>query len=284
MNRGAIPIVAQPDERYWRRRANRRVRKARLTRTLRRWSAFGVASAIIGTALFQAASYAVEEIVQDESLVVQRIEVDGALRRDAASIRERLASYYGHSIVDVDLRDVADVAAGDPWVASASAKRVLPGTLHVTIVERHPAAVAVIDDVEHVVDANGVRVAERRPGTFAHLPRITGLGGGERATVDARLLRGIRALERLRRAAGVWVGEIAGLDLSRPDRIAVRTVDPGPAILLDPQRVECNLNRYLELRREIAAWAGPLEYVDLRWQDHIAVRPTAHATPPREKG
>jgi hypothetical protein len=55
----------------------------------------------------------------------------------------------------------------------------------------------------------------------------------------------------------------------------VRTVDPGPAILLDPDRVERNLNRYLELRREIARRAGRLEYVDLRWRERISVMPAA---------
>jgi hypothetical protein len=65
------------------------------------------------------------------------------------------------------------------------------------------------------------------------------------------------------------------MDLSRADRIVIRTVDPGPEILLDPVRVERNLNRYLELRREIARRADRLEYVDLRWRDRIAVKPAS---------
>ena len=53
----------------------------------------------------------------------------------------------------------------------------------------------------------------------------------------------------------------------------------GPEILLDPHRVERNLNRYLKLRREIARRADQLEYVDLRWQDRIAVMPAAQTIP-----
>ena len=87
----AIPIVAEPDQRYWWSRANRRVRKARLTRTLRRWSAFGVALTIIGAALFQAGSHAVERFKQGGGFAVEHIEVEGALRGGEASIRERLA-------------------------------------------------------------------------------------------------------------------------------------------------------------------------------------------------
>jgi cell division protein FtsQ len=283
MNTVAIPIVAEPDQRYWRRRANRRVRKARLTRTLRRWSAFGVALTIIGAALFQAGSHAVERIKQRGGFAVERIEVEGALRGGAASIRDRVGSYVGQNIVDLNLYDVADAAASDPWVLSASAKRVLPGTLHITVMERHPAAVALIDGAEYVVDATGYVVAPHRRGTFEHLPVLAGLDGFDQEELVAVLIRGVRAIARLRETAGVWVGEIAAMDFSRSDRIGVRTVDPGPDILLDPHRVERNVNRYLELRREIAAWTGPLEYVDLRWQDHIAVMPASQAIPPREE-
>ena len=49
--------------------------------------------------------------------------------------------------------------------------------------------------------------------------------------------------------------------------------------LLDPERVDRNLNHYLELRREIARRTGPsLQYVDLRWQDRIAVMPAVRTT------
>jgi cell division septal protein FtsQ len=279
MNTGTLPLVAEPDQRYWRRRANRRLRKARLTRTLRHWSATAFALGIIGTALFQVGSHAVEKIKSRGGFAVESIEVEGAVRGGAASIRDRLAPFVGRNIVDLNLFEVATVAASDPWVLSASAKRVLPATLHVTVSERHPAAVAVIDGAAYVVDTTGYVVGRWRRGAFEHLPVLKGLDGLERDHLAAALLSGVRAIARLRENAGTWVGEIAEMDLSRRDRIEVRTVDPGPVILLDPDRVERNLNRYQELRREIAGRAGRLEYVDLRWRDRIAVMPAAMAIP-----
>jgi len=275
MNVGAIPIVAEPDQRYWRRRANRRVRKARLTRSLRRWSAVALALVIIGAALFQAGSHALERIKMRGGFAVRHLEIVGADRGGLESIRERLAPYIGDNIVDVNLYEVAAVATNDPWVLRASAKRVLPGTLHVTVVERYPAAVAVIDDIAYVVDTTGFVVGQLEPGPFERLPVLTGLDRYEGQALEAVLAFGVRTIGKLTDAAGPWVGELAEMDFSRRDRIAVRTVDPGPAILLDPARVDRNLNRYLGLRREIARRAGQLEYVDLRWQDHIAVMPAS---------
>lgn len=279
MNTGTIPVVAEPDQRYWRRRANRRVRKARLTRSLRRWSAVAVALGIIGTALFQVGSHAVDRIKSQGGFAVEYIEVEGAVRGGAGSIRDRLAPFVGQNIVDLNLFKVAATAASDPWVLSASAKRVLPATLHVTVAERDPASIAVIDGAAYVVDTTGWVVGPLKRGAFGHLPVLTGLDGLERDDLAAALVSGVRAIARLRESAGVWVGEIAEMDFSRRDRIEVRTVDPGPVILLDPDRVERNLNRYLELRREIAGQAGQLEYVDLRWQDRIAVMPVTQAIP-----
>jgi len=60
MSVAAKPILAEPDQRYWRRKANRRVRKARLTQRFGRWSLMALAFAVVGVALFQAGSSAVE--------------------------------------------------------------------------------------------------------------------------------------------------------------------------------------------------------------------------------
>jgi cell division septal protein FtsQ len=273
------PVLAEPDQQYWRRKANRRVRKARLTRSLRRWSLIAMALTIIGAALFQAGSHAVERIMESGGLAIDRVEIEGAVRGGSDSIRNRLASFVGQNIVDVNLYEVAAVAKSDPWVLDASAKRILPRTLHVTVAERHPAAVAVIDGTGYVVDTMGYVVGPLGRGEFSHLPVLSGLDDLERPQLAAALVSGVETIARLRDSAGVWVGEIGEIDFSRRDRIAIRTVDPGPEILLDPRRVERNLNRYLKLRREIARRAGQLEYVDLRWQDRISVMPAVQTIP-----
>jgi cell division protein FtsQ len=284
MNVAGRPVVIEGGQRYWRRRANRRVRKARFTRSLRRWSVVALALLIVGVALFQAGVYAVEAIKGGGSLAVERIEIEGATRGGRESIRTRLAPLIGRNIVDLDLDEVAGVAAGDPWVLSASVKRVLPGTLHVTVAERHPAALAMIRGEAHVVDTGGYLVGRLEPGPLRHLPVLSGLDGYDKEGLGEVLARGVRAVARLHQSAGAWVGEVAEIDLSLPDRIVVRTVDPGPAILLDPDQVERNLNRYLELRRELARRIGPLEYVDLRWQDRIAALPAPEELPAMEGG
>jgi len=266
------PIVAETGQRYWRRKANRRVRKARLTQRLRRWSGVAFALAIITVALFQAGVHAFNRIRNTPGLAVERIEVDGARHAGPEAIRSRLARYLGQSIVDLNLHEVADVAAGDPWVLDASAKRVLPGTLRVHVAERQPCAVARIDGRSYIVDATGFIVA---PGMFDGLPLLTGLDGLDRESLVGRLRRGVRAVQRLTRVDAAGIATTAELSLDHADRIEVRNGPASPVLLLDPQQVERNVGAYLELRREIESRAGSLAAVDLRWRDRISVIPRA---------
>ena len=269
------PVLAEPEQHYWRRRANRRVRKARLTRSLARWLASATALGIIGTAVFQAGAHAVDSVKHVDGLAVERIDIEGALRAGPETLHDRLEPFLGQNILDLRLYEVVAAAETDPWVLSASAKRILPGTLRVTVQERHPAALARIDGVSYVVDTTGYVAGQADAGEFSDLPVLLGLDGLERDALAATLRRGVGTLARLQRTTGIWVDEIAVIDFSREDRIVVGTVDPGPRILLDPREVERNLNRFLELRREIARRAGPLDYVDLRWSDRITVMPAA---------
>jgi hypothetical protein len=124
-----------------------------------------------------------------------------------------------------------------------------------------------------VVDTNGYVIRASGPGATDDLPVLTGLDGLDEERLIAALRAGVASIERLRRAVPGWIGEISEIDLGRRDRIAVRTVDPGPTILLDPGRIERNLREYLELRGDIARRAGALRTVDLRWEDHISVTP-----------
>jgi hypothetical protein len=264
------PIVAEPEQHYWRRKANRKVRKARLTQRLRHWSAGAFALAIVTVAMFQAGAHAVNEIRATPVLAVEHIEIAGGRRAGEEALRGRLAGFLGASIVDVNLYEVAAAAAGDPWVLHASAKRILPDTLRVEVLERRPAAVARIDGRFWVVDETGFVVA---PGRRDDLPVLAGLDGLDRDVLEQRLRHGALAVAALRRAAPAWLSGIEELHLGGADRVEARTGPDGPTILLDPRRVERNLGAYLALAREIEERSGVPASVDLRWRDRISVIP-----------
>lgn len=274
MTRSGRPLEGAPELRYLRSRANRRIRKARLNRSLMRWSAIGAAHLAITGLFLYAAVRLLTLVTNADEFTLTTVEVEGARRASPVAIRARLAPYIGRNLLELDLAEVAAVSARDSWALWASARRIFPGTLRVQIAERHPSATAILSGVAHVIDSEGYVIRPSGPGMEDDLPVLTGLDGMSQPQLIAALRRGAGFVERLRRTVPAVVDEISELDLSRRDAVAVRTIDPGPELLLDPARIERNLPEYLELRRDIARRGGPMVYVDLRWEDHITVMPT----------
>lgn len=270
---GLPPIHPEQQQRYWRRQANRRVRKARLTRSLLRWSLVLMANGVVAGLLVSAGWRIYHEATTTEQLALKRVEIDGTNRASAEALRHRLQPYIGRNLLDLDLQAMIADAARDPWLAEVSARRILPHTVRVTVRERTPCAIAMIGGVAHVVDETGYVVGPSGSGFPDDLPVLTGLDGLDEDALVAALRRGARAVVRLREAVEPWVAEISELDFSQRDRVVVRTVDPGPRIFLDPQQITRNIVSYLELRREIRRRLGTIDYIDLRWRDRISVKP-----------
>jgi len=267
------PIHPEHQQRYWRRQANRRVRKARLTRSLMRWSMVLMANGVVAGLLISAGWRIYREVTTTGRLALERIEIDGTERASASALRQRLRTHLGRNLLDLDLQELIADAARDPWLAEVSARRILPHTVRVTVRERTPCAIALIGGVAHVVDESGYVVGPSGTGFPDDLPVLTGLDGLEGEMLVGALRRGARMVVRLRQAVDPWVAEISEIDLSKRDRIVVYTVEPGPRIYLDPDQITRNVASYLALRREIHRRIGTIDYIDLRWRDRISVMP-----------
>jgi cell division septal protein FtsQ len=262
-----------PDRRYWRRRANRQVRKERRTRAaLRLLGLAGAHLAVVGLLLL-AAARGWSHLSTSSSFDVREIVVQGTERTTPAAVAQALAPLRGRNLVALHLDEVETLLAPDPWVERASIRRVLPHLLRVDVVERVPTAIAVVGGRALAVDAKGTVIGPCGHGLADDLPVLTGLDSLAAEARPEALRRGVAAVVRLRGVPGRFTEGVSELDLSRPDQIAARTSAPGPLLLLDPERVDRNVDRYLSLRTELERRVGSARYVDLRWSDRIALLP-----------
>ncbi len=272
------PIRGQ-DLRYLRRRANRRVREVRRAKTVLRLAGMIASNLAVFGVLVFGGYRAVRHLAASPVFDLEVISVGGVERASADALRGRLEPFVGRNLLDLELQEVARRAADDPWIRRVSVKRTLPQALRLTIEERRPVALAVINGLAHVVDEEGFVVGASGPGMAENLPVLTGLEGLSRTELRGALARGVRGLARLSRVSSDWTERLSEIDVGRGDRIIARTTGIGPAFLLDPARVERNLEHYLTLRAEIEERIGPAEYVDLRWRDRISVMPGAGFSP-----
>ncbi len=97
----------------------------------------------------------------------------------------------GGNIFSVDLEAVAERVAAHPWVASARAKRILPGRIHVEVKERQAAAAVLMGNL-YLVDPGAVIFKRAGPAEARGLVVITGVSRRDyeaRRSEARRLLR-----------------------------------------------------------------------------------------------
>lgn len=267
----------QPDRRYWRRRVNRHVRKARRTKTILRVAGMLLANVLVGVVLFVTGRTVLRHITTSKELAVQQIVVEGTSRTTPDSVRSALRDFLGKNVLEVSLEEVAKAATKDPWVKDASVKRLLPGTLRVIVEERTPAALALVRGGIVVVDDRGVVMGPAGPAMPFDLPILTGLEGRQGPALDEGLVRGVTFLAQLNASHADWARGISELDVALPDRVVVTRNAGGPRILLDPARIDRNLDDFLQLEPMIARKVGDVTRVDLRWDRRIALLPGGDA-------
>jgi cell division protein FtsQ len=267
--------LPEPDRRYWRRRVNRHVRKARRVRTLLRWTGIVAANVAIGAVLVVSGASVARHFATSDELAVREIVVEGTAATTPEAVRAVLQSYLGRNLVELALDEVAAAATKDPWVKQASVKRILPGTLRITVIERTPGALALLGGSVYVVDDGGIVMGPAGPELPYDLPLLVGLDAHRGKDREATLARGIDLLLRLHAAFPTWTRGISEVDLSRGDRVVVTRIEGGPQILLDPDRIDRNLGAYLALQPTIARKVGDVNRVDLRWSQRISLLPAA---------
>jgi cell division septal protein FtsQ len=269
---GSFP---EPDRRYWRRRVNRHVRKARRAKTLLRWTGILLANLAAGGVLVVTVASVARHFATSDELAVREIAVVGTAHTTPDAVRTLLRPYLGRNLVELSLDEVAKTATRDPWVKDVSVKRILPGTLRVTVSERTPGALALLGGLVYAVDEGGYVMGPAGPDFPFDLPLLAGLDGYKGRDREAVLARGVAALLRLHEEFPTWARGVSEVDLSRSDRFLVTLVSGGPQILLDPEQIDRNLGAYLALQSTIARKVGDTSRVDLRWSRRISLLPAA---------
>lgn len=274
-------LLAEPELRYWRWRVNRHVRRKRRLRSVLRRAAAAAAHVGMAGVLTLAGAGAVRHILASRALALERVEVVGADRAAPEELRRALEPLMGDSLLGVSLSGATRRIESHPWILEAEVKRRLPDTLRVQVKERRPASLAVIGGLVQVVDEGGKVLGPFGPSLAPDLPVLTGLEGLQGDAARAAIARGVKLLRRLVDRSPAFAARISELDLSEPDRVAVRLVEPGPVLLLDPEHVDRNVDLFVARGAEVARELGPLRSVDLRWSGRFIAVPEVDPAPER---
>jgi cell division protein FtsQ len=200
---------------------------------------------------------------------IRRVTLKG--RRQAAldEINSAIGPVIGRSLLHLDL----DAARGRieelGWVRAASVSRLLPDTVHVSVIERTPAAVWQISGGLFLVDVSGGVIREIGAYEYSSLPLIVGAGAPGAAS-DLLLALSHYASIREMTSALIRVGERRwnlrlrdGLDIKLPEK----ELDEALEVLATLHEAHGILDQ-------------ELEYIDLRDPERMVVRNRNDASDP----
>jgi cell division protein FtsQ len=143
---------------------------------------------------------------------VKQLRFSATRHVQSASLEARAGVALGTNLFALDLSEIAREVMAEPWVARAHARRELPNTVVVDVVEREAACVVSLGTL-YLADAGGQVFKRATPEEAASLPVVTGLERdlylGEPERTRARIREGLSLVEAWNRRAGrPQLGEI----------------------------------------------------------------------------
>jgi cell division septal protein FtsQ len=260
------------DQRFMRRRGNLRVRRERLRKGFGRYRGRLMIAVVVlitgATATVQARAL----LTGSELFRVRQIAFQGRRQAPIEAMHERLRPALSQNIFTVDLDALRHDLMDDPWIESARVRRKLPDTLHVTLRERTPVAVAAAAGGMHLVGADGVVIQPYDPDALpGHFPALAGIPAAAGEERDRAIRRGIRLILALGERYPNLLDQIDRIDIGRADANDVHLRDSGMLLRLPPHGGLGTLPSWVRIREQIEQQYPRPARLDLRWKDQIAI-------------
>jgi cell division protein FtsQ len=215
----------------------------------------------------------------EEDVRVRSIVVEGADIVAAGDVESALTSHLGRPMDGLDTAEVAGRVNAIAWVKDASVNRELNGILRVTLKERRPMALTVVDGVASALDREGVlmpRTMLRRT-QFQKLLTVSGIAQTRPMKRGFRQIEGKAAVVIRQFVDALADAPYAGLLVRRlhvdGEGLTYFTVagDPARFIVGNDGDFKEKLEKFEIFWRKVVSKKGfgSYETVDLRFRDRV---------------
>jgi len=268
-----MAVPAPTDKRFRRAHAS----PARRRRPLEVSSRY-LAYAALFTAVVAYGGYRVVDLVTtNEALAITSITLSGNTELSGDDVRSRLEGLRGLNTMTVDLEEWRRKVLESPWVEAAAIRRVLPGAVDVSIVERRPMGVGRFGSVHYLIDQHGVVIDEygSNHGEF-DLPLIDGLAVGgsssargpvvdeSRAALAGRLMASLQGRPDL-------AERVSQIDVTNPRNAVVILEGDTVLIRVGADQFVERLQAYLDVASTLRDQVPQIDYVDVRFGERVYV-------------
>lgn len=213
--------------------------------------------------------------VWQEWLEIREVQIEGLHHVTKQEVLSRMALKPGLALHQVSMSYLADRVQGLPWIKQATVERQPPHTLHVSVIERAPAAILRAGSDHWLSDETGVLLGRLGPQDDSTLPLLTGVDVKQLSQGDARAKQAVQSAVTLARLMAQTLDGRVELDLAHPSNLIASIkgfrFQFGEDSLVDQwdrfQKVKASVNTtaFEGKKREASE-------VDLRYDNRVIVR------------
>jgi cell division protein FtsQ len=203
-------------------------------------------------------------------LGIDRITISGIAELDEDEVLTAAGISPRGSLAFLDVNEARKGLEANPLVREASVRKLYPGEVTISLVEREPAAIWQLNGELFLVSADGTVIDQMRDGRFVHLPLVVGDGANHKARDYAALLT----------HAGPLRSRIRGAVLVSGRRWTLK-MDNGLDVRLPEQGAAEALKRLVLLDKDHRVLDRDVLAIDLRQTDRITFRLTEEAASTR---
>lgn len=209
-----------------------------------------------------------EDAARGMGINVMRVTIKGNKSLSTREIMSALSdadagSVIGRPILTLDPDKLRQSLETLGPVKHASVTKLLPNTVHISVIERTPRALYQdTNGVYFVVDASGVVIRSTEPTRYTDLPVISGTANPADAMAFFELLRGYPVL----------FARTAGIEVVADRRVDLRFRN-GFLAKMPETEIKTALDRLASLDAGTGSLAEKLDYIDLRDPDYAYYKP-----------
>lgn len=202
---------------------------------------------------------------------LREIVVTGEKRAKREEIINLSGARTGGNILAMDLKRVAERIESQPWIESASVRRVLPGGLSIEVKEREPFAILKAGRVFYL-DRGGKPFKELDSADDAGYPVITGFSKEEIESDEMARDAVMNCFEFIETEAGSWPKELVISEIVVNRGQGITVLSDNAEIKIGFGEYKIKVGRLKRVLDDLKAKDRTARYIDLTYTGQVVIR------------
>jgi len=206
---------------------------------------------------------------------VRNIEVSSAKRLSREDILAIAGVELGRDLLRINLTQMGEQLAKNPWVETVRIHRYFPDRLSITVTERDPLAVVNMGFL-YYLDKKGTVFKALNQGDQLDYPVVTGFSEEDMSADPAGTREALKAtcelLNILRNKGAFILADVSEIHYDKGFGFTLFTSSGSLPVKVGSGDFSAKVERFARIYRELMAQRPILQYIDLDYSDKIIVK------------